>query len=185
MSLGDRDGGPRCAMYQTDGEMVGCGGADFEELSRQVLNAGHDLRFRARGASMYPMVRDGDVLQVRPVGLGEIELGDIVLYRSPRKGMVVHRVVGVRRDGQECVLSIRGDAAKRPDPSVPESQVMGKIVGIERLGRRIDPDSPLSRYSGALYVHLHPVRWWVYTAIRRAKGGLRRLVRRWATCCEE
>ena len=175
MRLDDRGGGPGRGICQTHGEMVGCGTADFEELSRQVLKGGRDLRFRARGSSMHPMVRDGDTLIVRPVNSTEIAVGDIVFYRAPGRGIVVHRVVGVQKDVSEGILVVKGDAVRSPDPAVCGSQVLGKVVSIERSGRPIDPDSRLWRYFGALYVHFPPVRWWVYPAIRRANRALRRL----------
>ncbi|NIN66981.1 MAG: signal peptidase I, partial [Anaerolineae bacterium] len=156
---------------------VGCGRLDFEELSVELLRAGHDLRFEARGRSMHPLVRDGDILLVRPAGHGELAVGDIVLYRSPRRGIVVHRVVGIRRDGHERVLSVKGDAARHPDSAVLESHVAGKIVAIERSGRLIDPDNRMWRYFSTLYVRVPPVRWWIYPLIRRANSGLRRLTK--------
>jgi signal peptidase I len=175
MTVNHGEGAAICIVGETDAETVSCGPLDFEELSIEVLKAGHDLRFEARGWSMRPLVRDGDVLLVRPAGNGEIAVADIVLYRSPRRGIVVHRVVGIRRDGHERVLSVKGDAARRPDPAVLESHVAGKIVAIERSGRSINPDNRGWRYFSTLYVRVPPVRWWVYPLIRRANSGLRRL----------
>ena len=175
MNPSDQGSHAESAIRHTEDDIVNCRMADFEELSAQVLKAGHDLRFRARGSSMRPMVRDGDILIVRRADDTEIAVGDIVFYRSHRKGMVVHRVVGVQKDMREGILVVKGDAVGSPDPAVCESQVWGKVVSIERSGRPIDPDSRLWRYFGALYVHFPPVRWWVYPAIRRANRALRRL----------
>ena len=45
-------------------------GADsklFEEVTRELLEQGMSVRFQARGASMSPAIRDGEVVQVTPV----------------------------------------------------------------------------------------------------------------------
>ena len=41
-----------------------CKRTDFIELSKEVLDKGGCLRFRAGGGSMHPFVRDGDFLVV-------------------------------------------------------------------------------------------------------------------------
>jgi ribosomal protein L35AE/L33A len=151
---------------------VNCEGKDFEDLVVQVLSAGHALRFRARGRSMHPLVRDGDVLDVLPVEHAAVGVGDIILYRSPCSGIVVHRVLGTHDTGQGAVLVVKGDAARTPDPEVVESQVFGKIVGIERGGRRIAPDRQLWRYLAVLSPHYRRVRGLAYLLVQRVWKGL-------------
>jgi hypothetical protein len=156
---------------------VRCAGADFEGLAIHLLESGYGLRFRARGSSMYPLVRDGDILDVRPIGNAPIGVGDIVLYRSSDKGIVVHRVVGVHRQGEKATLRIKGDAAGPADPRVLESQVLGRVVGIERLGRKFAPGGKLSRNLAALQRSLIPPGRWALTLLREALGGLRKMAR--------
>lgn len=152
---------------------VRCGGTDFEELAVQLLEAGHALRFRARGSSMYPLVRDGDILEVCPVRHAVIDVGDVVLYRSPHSGIVVHRVVDMRRHDENGILLLKGDSARTTDPQVQESQVLGRVVSIERRGRRMAPVSRFWRYSSFLHQRLLPLRRLIYSLLRRARTSMR------------
>jgi len=159
-------------MKPGSSEPVSCEGSEFEELATQLLGAGHAMRFRARGSSMYPLVRDGDILDVWPVGSAGADVGDVVLYRSSGHGIVVHRVVGVRRLGKETVLLVKGDSVKTADPQVQESQVLGRVVNIERRGRRLAPVPCLWRYRSSLFLRLLPLRRRAYAVLH---GALRRL----------
>ena len=46
-------------------DSIDCATAAFAELSADLLKAGVGVRFRARGNSMAPLLRDGDALLVR------------------------------------------------------------------------------------------------------------------------
>ena len=52
----------------------------FGDLSQRLLSMGLGFRFQARGTSMEPAIRDGDLLQVMPVVAEELGRGDIVLF---------------------------------------------------------------------------------------------------------
>ncbi len=153
-----------------------CEGIEFEQLAVQVLESGHGLRFQARGSSMHPAVRDGDILDVRPTRIAELDVGDIVLYRSSRSGIVVHRVAGIRRQAEKTILLVKGDSAPRPDSPVDESQVLGRVESIERLGRTILPGGWVSRHAGPLQGRLFRLRHSIYVLLKRAFRGLRKVV---------
>jgi len=157
-------------------DTVSCDGSEFEELAVQLLGAGHAMRFRARGSSMYPLVRDGDVLRVHPIEHTVVRLGDIVLYCTPHNGIVVHRVVGISTHGEETILLVKGDASGTSDPRVPQSQVLGRVVSIERRGRTIVPRSWTSRYVAPLQARLFRLRRWAYVLLKQAHMGLRKVI---------
>jgi hypothetical protein len=50
-------------------------GADFGALAAAILGTGGGLRFRARGGSMSPFIRHGDLLEVRPVDFSALRRG--------------------------------------------------------------------------------------------------------------
>ena len=156
-------------------DTVSCEGSEFEELAAQLLGAGHAMRFRARGSSMYPLVRDGDVLDVHPVDDGTIDVDDIVLYLSSGNGIIVHRVVGVSGQGDKISLRVKGDSVGKADPEVRECQVLGRVVSIERRGRKTPPVPRLWRHRSSLFLRLLPLRRRAYSALRGALTGLRRL----------
>jgi hypothetical protein len=102
---------------------------------------------------MSPLVRDGDVLLVRPAGASLLRLGDVVLCSRGPGQVVVHRVVGRRREPDGPYFRVQGDQVARPDGWIPAAEVYGRVVAIERgVGVRMDLDRPLVRWLGRLAV---------------------------------
>ena len=104
-------------------------------LMRAVLERGVPFRFRARGWSMTPFIRDGDVITVSPLGRALPAAGDVVAFVRPEKGtLVVHRVVS--RHGAAVV--IRGDSAPgAADEVIPAGSLLGRVTQVEREGRSV------------------------------------------------
>ena len=76
------------------------------ELMIPLLAAGQEFRFRARGASMSPFIRDGDVLTVSPLAIGEPRVADVVaVFDAEKAELIIHRVIDRRRSS----WLIRGD----------------------------------------------------------------------------
>ena len=120
-----------------------CPSAAFGQLSAEILRAGHDLRFRARGTSMSPLVRDGDRVLVRPVDPSSVRVGDVVLCSSQPDRVVVHRVVSRLAGPDGPHLTVQGDGLSRPDGSIPAGRIYGRVVAVERGGAHVDMDHPL------------------------------------------
>jgi len=123
----------------------------FQEISTELLARGHGMRFRAEGKSMQPTIREGEAITVEPVAPWAVKRGDILLCRGPQ-GFIAHRVVRIQitngsSPAQSSALSshysfiLRGDALSGCDAPVESGQVLGKVVSVERDGRRIYPNS--------------------------------------------
>jgi len=83
------------------------------------------------GTSMYPILREGDRLEV-DMSVVDFNSGDIVLYKDSENGeLVVHRVVNKR-------LQTKGDFAIVMDHNTPRD-FLGKIVSIDRNGHNYRP----------------------------------------------
>ncbi len=121
-----------------------------DELAVQLLRRGERLRIRARGASMLPFVWDGDVAQVTPTASARIAVGDVVCYETPGR-LFLHRVI--RRDGDRLVT--KGDALSSTEV-VDRTQVLGKVVSVERRGRITRLDSHAARWRNRAIVHVSP-----------------------------
>ena len=83
------------------------------------------------GRSMEPTLEHGDLLFVKAVDIGDLHVGDIVVFRRPGTGeLVVHRVYKiVRGPGGEVLLRTKGDNNERPDRwLVGEDELIGKVV---------------------------------------------------------
>jgi len=148
-------------------DSISCTSTDFAQLSAELLGAGTAVRFEAHGGSMSPLVRDGDVLTVRPADPGSIRLGDLVLVTDEHGCPLVHRVVR-RAAGPEGIrLTVQGDQVSRPHGVIPATRVYGRVTAIKRAGRRIDVNRPSLRALG-LAAALRS-RW----NLRRGHGGSR------------
>src|SRR5215471_10844370 len=64
----------------------------FEEIVRPMLERGLSVRFEARGCSMSPAIRDGEIVEVKRVALAKLRKNDIVLARSENR-FRLHRIV--------------------------------------------------------------------------------------------
>jgi len=111
-------------------------GHELAGLSEAVLGKCGSLRFEARGFSMYPLIRDGDTIVVRPVDAGDLGVGAIILYRSASGKPVAHRIVrfetnpGDRKNVAGAPLAapftgktnlfIYGNNCTLPDSTAPE-----------------------------------------------------------------
>ena len=113
------------------------------DLTTELLSQGTTVRFRPSGRSMYPSIREGEVITVEPVRASDVKLADIVLYRSER-GLIAHRVVEVSNraagfslrasSSQDArVFRLRGDASLRCDQPVAAEQVFGRVVRLQDL----------------------------------------------------
>jgi signal peptidase len=128
-------------------------GADFTDLSSEILKEGNSIRFKARGSSMLPWIKDGDMLTVQPITENEIRVGQVVFYPSKGEKPVVHRVLQIRFKGAKRILLTRGDASPKSEEQIEASKVLGKVVRIHR---------------GSKVIQLERNLWW-------------RLVRKWPT----
>ena len=130
----------------------------FSRLSAELLSLGLGVRFRAPGTSMHPTIRHDDVITVEPIEPNTLKRGDIILYRF-KSGFIAHRIVNIE-EGNDSGLTfiLRGDASTTCDAPVKPEQVLGKVVGLERDNRPIDPNSLRVRVWSMLYLLLVRVK---------------------------
>ena len=109
-----------------------CDSRLFEEIVRPMLERGLSVRFEARGCSMSPAIRDGEIVEVKPVALAKLRKNDIVLARSENR-FRLHRIVML--DPERGVFVTRGDCGQENDAPIRGSQILGLARSKEvRLG---------------------------------------------------
>lgn len=107
----------------------------FEEMIRELLRQGLGVRFQARGASMSPAIRDGEIVEVAPGVVSRLRRDDIVLAKSDG-GFRLHRLV--RADFRSDAFTTRGDCGRENDPVLRGDQIFGVARAKEvRVGNRI------------------------------------------------
>jgi hypothetical protein len=136
---------------------------------QDVLAHGKPFRFRAKGVSMSPFIKDGDVLTVSPLPAGAPRVGAVVAFLRAGQRVVVHRVVGVTPGG----YLMRGDGVPSEDELLPPHCVLGAITHVERSGRPVRLGTPLERQmiavlsrSGVLNRFIRPL-WVRFKALTR------------------
>ncbi len=109
-------------------------GSGLADLMQSVLDRGASFRFRARGFSMNPFIRDKDVLTVsRDIGR-PVEVGDVVAVINPGSGtLIVHRIVKKSVNG----VLIKGDNCSKPDGMFALERIVGVVKTVERNGRAV------------------------------------------------
>lgn len=109
-------------------------GQALADLLVAVLEKGVPFRFRAKGFSMSPMIRDGDVITVYPSDEKKFRVGDVVaVFYAAYEKLVVHRLIGRKND----FFMVKGDNNAEVDGLVSPDKILGKIQRIERNGKRI------------------------------------------------
>jgi hypothetical protein len=112
-----------------------------EELAVDLLRRGSPLRVKARGGSMTPFVRDGDVALVEPAAPADVGIGDVICYETTSGTLRLHRLIA--RDPRGVVA--RGDALAGVEV-VEGTRLLGKVVAVERHGTIRRFDTRLARW---------------------------------------
>ncbi|HKO03094.1 MAG TPA: hypothetical protein VJW51_00005, partial [Candidatus Acidoferrales bacterium] len=105
----------------------------FAALADDLLAQGLSIRFRAGGESMRPAIGDGENIEVSPAETEGLRPGDILLTQGD-DGFKAHRLVG--EGGESSNFQTRGDASRGVD-SRSRGRIVGRVVSVERNGRRI------------------------------------------------
>ena len=140
-------------MLKIPGKVLNADQADFLELSQELLDRGGLLRFQAHGRSMYPFIKNGDIILVEQRNGDSVGIGDIIFYRRSDDSLAAHRLIKITGTKDRIFLFTKGDSLKYIDPPVTSGQVMGRVIGIEGNGRHFK----LNRWPGHVFGRL--VAW--------------------------
>jgi hypothetical protein len=119
--------------YVVNGTAQTMPNAGFAELMAAVLTRGAPFRFQASGFSMFPFIRDGDVITLSPTP-ARLRFGDVVAFANPGNDrLTVHRIVHIARHS----YLMRGDNLPEPDGFVSYAGILGRVICVEHRGRRV------------------------------------------------
>jgi len=104
------------------------------ELVMEVVSKGVECRLQAKGYSMSPFIKDGDMITISPVPGSLPRFGDVIAFIHPKtEKLLVHRVVW--KSGDACL--VKGENALEPDGLIKKENVLGLVTKVERKGKRI------------------------------------------------
>ena len=123
------------ALFSKKGGELKLSGPDLIELFQAVLDKGVPFRFRVKGFSMTPFIKDGDVITVSPLSGVLPRLGDVVAFIHPKtEKLVVHRMVG--QNGNYFLLSGDNTSSVTND-LIPKENILGYTTKVEREGKEV------------------------------------------------
>lgn len=83
------------------------------------------------GNSMVPTFYDGDIILVVGVKPSDLNVGDVIIYKTYNDRMIVHRIIEVIINDGKYFFKTQGDNNPLPDPGlVSETQVVGRVIGV-------------------------------------------------------
>lgn len=138
----------------------------FDLLASDLLGRGLPVRFTVSGTSMRPFLDEGDVVTLAPVRTDELRIGDIALVRRSSDSLTLHRLVG-KMKGSQSLLIFQGDAVNQSDEPVTSTQVIGRVIEIQKAHKRI-----------SLQGWLPLVRNWLLAQKSLARAKCRRALQR-------
>lgn len=92
--------------------------------------------FTVATGSMSGVYEINDVIAVRDCDVHKLKVGDDVAYQGNRGGyegmLITHRIIEIEKDDEtgELLFTTKGVNSPAADPSISETQILGKVVGI-------------------------------------------------------
>ncbi len=153
-------------LYSVPRGLLSLSGPALQDFLLAVLDKGASFRFKVRGFSMHPFIRDGDVITVSPWGGAQPRQGDVVAFCQPDTGkLMVHRILTKNNNG----FLLRGDNCPETDGLISSVGILGRLTKVERNGRFIRLGLGPERRLLALLVRHHllqPLVYWTRQALR-------------------
>jgi len=107
----------------------------FYELIKAVLVTETPLRFHAKGFSMLPFIKDGDLVTLSPLTASRPGLGEVIAFIHPEtKRVVIHRIIS-KKNGYSLIL--KGDNSTRKDILFQRNNILGYVTKVERDGKKV------------------------------------------------
>jgi hypothetical protein len=101
---------------------------------------------------MQPLVRDGDILFVKPLGERLPRVGDVVLCVTESSTVLVNRVIRRQLLSEGYHYLVQGDKVSHTDGWIPQAQIYGQVATIERERDLINMESLVMRFLSAMAV---------------------------------
>ena len=114
---------------------VACG------LTEEIVRTFGEVRLRVYGTSMAPSILPGDIVSIAQANLENVAPGEIVSFLQGGR-LFVHRVVrrATLTSGNitnASRLITQGDRLQHEDPPVSGTELLGRVVDVERGGQKV------------------------------------------------
>lgn len=140
------------------------------ELMSKPLAEGKTVKFTVVGNSMYPMLRNG-VDNVLLSSKLPPKKYDVILYRRKDGSYVLHRIVGVKKEG----FVLCGDNQLKTEFPVRREDVVAVMTAFERNGGEIPKNKLWYRIYSVLWSHLIFARRPIFKICYKTKSTLKKV----------
>jgi ATP-binding cassette, subfamily B, bacterial len=137
---------------QTDGLY-----SELYNISDELLNSDRQVRLRVGGYSMYPFLRNGDIITISKCSLDELKKGDIIVFKSGNR-WIAHRLLIIKSSENKNSLVSKGDTCRRKDPVISEENFIGKVISYSRKGKESSIENKKAEKKNRLLINLSFIR---------------------------
>jgi hypothetical protein len=147
---------------------------ETKELGRQLLQDGHEVKFKLGGNSMFPYMIDGEVATAFRIPFNQLQLSQVIVFEQNNK-WIAHRLVGKEQIQEGLMLITQGDSITRLDSLISEDAYLGVIVGFSCHARHYKVNSWSHRAYGRMMTNLRPFPQFLIRLYLKIRNRLRRL----------
>ncbi|MGB6876334.1 MAG: signal peptidase I [Candidatus Acidiferrales bacterium] len=139
-------------------------GRSTGELAQTIQEKGWAF-LKVTGKSMFPWIREEDIVFLRRAKIKDIARGDVVVFEKSGT-LCVHRVLSVEGNaaaegGIDVALITKGDATADSDDPVSADEFRGKVEFVYRRNREIRIARGWRKYLGKFLAFVSPATpWW-------------------------
>ncbi len=134
-----------------------------------VLDSGGEFKMIATGTSMLPLLRNGKDTIVLIKHPSKLKKYDVPLYRRSDGNFVLHRIVGIKKDG----YVLCGDHQFAKEYGVKHSDIVAVLKGFYREGKYTDCEDFSYKCYCVFWSFTRGIRY-IY---KRIKGRIRRILK--------
>ncbi|MCK4244328.1 MAG: signal peptidase I, partial [Candidatus Omnitrophica bacterium] len=134
-------------------------------MSKEILSRRRAVRIPIIGGSMSPLFRNGDFILFEPASLNDIVIGDIVVCQRGDR-MVAHRLSKIYGENGKVLLLTKGDTFTSFDPPIPSEDFLGKVIAVEKNGKRLRLNCGFGRFVNLILAKISPITALAYSIKR-------------------
>ncbi len=124
-------------------------------MIEETLSRGDSVRLIVTGNSMFPLLHNRkDTVLLAPAKT--VKKYDITFHKRQDGRYILHRVVGINRDG---TYNIAGDNELKPEPPVLREQILGVVTEFTRWSKTCRPKGFRYWLYVRIWCLLMPWRW--------------------------
>ncbi|MDP3786634.1 MAG: signal peptidase I [Candidatus Omnitrophota bacterium] len=107
------------------------GRKSFSIIREVITREESAMKLYARGNSMGPLIKEGDIVVIRPSTFKEIRIGDIAVFGVKGK-LCAHRLIMKRAKGDRYIFVTKSDKTFMADAPFGHKNLFGRVSRIQK-----------------------------------------------------